>query len=119
MHEASIVESLLRQVVQTAPPHVEVHRIHLRVGRLTNVSADALNFYFAALRHKPLSQQSQLVIDQPLLDARCQSCGREQRFADWTWECPVCRSGPLIFVNGSELELEAIEVADDGDDSDR
>lgn len=114
MHEASIVESLLRQVVQKAPPRAEVHRVHLRVGRLTNVSPDALNFYFEALRDEPLSSRSELIINQPNLFARCQNCGREQEFTDWTWECPQCKSGPLIFLNGSELELESIEVEDNG-----
>lgn len=119
MHEASIVESLLRQVGQKTPPRAEVHRVHVRVGRLTNVCPDALNFYFEALRNNPLSPHSQLIINQPSLVARCQSCGRKQEFVEWTWECPLCKSGPLIFLNGSELELEAIEVEDNGNHSHR
>lgn len=119
MHEAAIVESLLRQVVQKAPPRVEVHRVHIRVGRLTNISPDALNFYFEALRSDSLSPQSELIINQPPLSVCCENCGRKQEFDEWTWECPLCESGPLIFLNGSELELEAIEVEDDGNHSHR
>jgi len=50
MHEASIVDSLLRQVAQKTPPGREVDRVHVRVGGLTNISTDGLNFYFAAVR---------------------------------------------------------------------
>ena len=119
MHEASIVDSLLRQVARKAPSGTRVHRIHVRLGRLTNISSDALNFYFAAMRKDFPGEQCELTVDRPRLCGNCQNCGAEQEFVEWTWECPGCRSGPLIFANGSELELEAIEVEDDGDHSHR
>jgi hydrogenase nickel insertion protein HypA len=118
MHEAAIVESLLHQVVEKIPLRAEVHRVHLRIGRLTNVSPDALNFYFEAYRDDWLGKQCELTVTQPPLRACCQNCGREQDFVEWIWECTVCHTGQLIYLNGSELELEAIEVKDVGDHSD-
>jgi len=118
MHEAAIVESVLQQVVEKMPPRAEVQRVNLRIGRLTNVSPDALNFYFDAFRNECLGNQCELTVIQPPLRASCQNCGREHEFVEWIWQCAACNSGPLIYLNGSELELESIEVKDAGDDSD-
>jgi hydrogenase nickel incorporation protein HypA/HybF len=119
MHEGSIVDSLLRRAMEHAPVDAEVRRIRVRVGRLTGVSPDALRFYFEALRGESVGEQCDLVVDQPPLRGRCEACHHEQEFDEWEWECPACKSGPLFFRNGSELELEAIEVEADGDYSDR
>ena len=115
MHESSIADSLLRQVAAKVPVPAAVQRVHVRVGRLTNVSPDALNFCFEALRSEHVGEHCELIVTQPSLCASCQNCGREHEFVEWLWECPTCRSGPLIYYNGSELELEAIEIEEDGD----
>ena len=117
MHEASIVESLIRQVAQHKPPRAAVHRVYVRVGRLTNISTDALKFYFEALREDFPGEQCELTVNRPWLAVRCQNCECEQTLREWTWECPTCKLGPLLYVNGSELELEAMDVEDDDEDN--
>jgi hydrogenase nickel incorporation protein HypA/HybF len=112
MHEASIVHSLLQQVAEHVPRNADVLSVQVRVGRLTGISPDALLFYFEALRGESIGEQCDLVVAQPPLRARCEACHREQEFTDWEWECAMCKSGPLLYLNGSELELEAIEVED-------
>jgi hydrogenase nickel incorporation protein HypA/HybF len=112
MHEASIVHSLLQQVAEHAPVDTNVMSVQVRVGRLTGISPDALRFYFEALRGESIGEQCKLLVAQPPLRARCEACHREQEFTDWEWECAMCKSGPLVYLNGSELELEAIEVED-------
>jgi len=119
VHEASIVESLLRSVVQNAPVRSQVARVHVRVGCLSGVSPDALQFYFRALREEPIGNQAELVIERQALVARCTACGKTWTFAEQQWFCPGCKDGVLDFENGTALDLVAIEVNDAGDDPDR
>lgn len=117
MHEASIVNSLLELVAARAPAGSTVRTLHVRVGRFTGVSPDAMQFYFEVLRDERLGEQAQLVVEQPLLSARCQACGRPWSFSEPEWICPKCGGG-LVYTNGAELDLVAIEVEDAANDRD-
>lgn len=117
MHEASIVNSLLEKVAACVPPGCTVRTVHVRVGRFTGVSPDAMQFYFEALRGERVGEQAQLVVEQTLLSARCEACGRPWSFPEPEWICPECGGG-LVYTNGAELDLVAIEVEDAANDPD-
>ena len=115
MHEASIVESILRTVLQVKPDRTLLRRVCVRIGVLTGVSPDAMRFYFDALQ----PGQAKLEVATEPLRAVCVDCGEHWVFQEATWSCPACGVGVLNFENGDELDLVAIEVQDAGDDSDR
>jgi Zn finger protein HypA/HybF involved in hydrogenase expression len=45
MHEASIVESILRTAMQVKPDRTLLRRVCVRIGVLTGVTPDAMRFY--------------------------------------------------------------------------
>ena len=50
MHEASIVESILRTALQVKPDRTLLRRVCVGIGVLTVVSPDAMRFYFDAVQ---------------------------------------------------------------------
>jgi hydrogenase nickel incorporation protein HypA/HybF len=115
MHEASIVESILRTAMQATPDGTVLRRVCVRIGVLTGVSPDAMRFYFDATQ--PGHAELEVAVEP--LRATCPGCGKHWVLREATWSCPACSIGVLNFENGDELDLVAIEVRDAGDDSDR
>jgi hydrogenase nickel incorporation protein HypA/HybF len=112
MHEASIVESLIDLVRQNVPDVTRVRRVEARVGRLTGVSPDAMQFYFEVMREEVLSPQAELAVILEPLRAHCGACGADHSLTDPAWLCPGCGAQALAFQNGDELFLSSIEVED-------
>jgi len=112
MHEASIIESLLDTVSARTPLEAKVQRIHVRIGGLTAVSPDAMQFYFDILREEHIGRQAELTIECLPLQAWCEQCQHEWTLPEPKWSCPQCGSAQLTYKNGNELDLVAIEVED-------
>jgi hydrogenase nickel incorporation protein HypA/HybF len=118
VHELSIVRELIRLAVDNAPVGGRVLEVHARVGRLTSVSPDAMQFYFEALRDEALGAQAVLRVRLPPLDGRCTSCDRTVTQEEPGWLCPGCGRPTLVFENGDELDLESLVVEDAEPDHD-
>jgi hydrogenase nickel incorporation protein HypA/HybF len=114
MHEASIVQSLIELVRQNVTDPAVVRRVDVRVGLLSGVSPDSMQFYFDLMREDSLGPQAELVVSLEPLQARCLSCGAEHVLSETSWLCPDCGQRSLEFRNGDELHLRSIEV-DDGE----
>ncbi len=119
MHEASIVGSLLSMVGGLVPAHQRVQHIHVRVGGFTGVSPDAMQFYFEVLRDNTVGRQAGLTVLLEPLRAKCHECGQEAQFREPQWTCPRCGNPSLFYLNGTELDLVAVAVEDDGNYPDR
>ena len=115
MHEASIVESILRTALQVKPDRTLLRRVCVRIGVLTGVSPDAMRFCFNAVQ--PGHAELEVAVEP--LRAACLGCGKNWVLGQATWSCPGCSIGVLNLENGDELDLVAIEVEDAGDDSDQ
>ncbi len=110
MHEASIVESLLDLVVQSAPGGSRVRRVEVRVGLLTGVSPESMQFYFELLREGTPCAEADLAVCLEPLRAHCNGCGADHSLGEALWICPACGAGALSFSNGDELHLSGMEV---------
>jgi len=119
VHEASIVEGVLRLVVENAPARSRVARVHVRVGGFAGVSPEALQFYFSALREDRIGAQAELLIEREPLRAKCAACLHSWTFEEPQWLCPGCGASRLDYENGMALDLVAIEVEDAGNNPDR
>lgn len=116
MHEASIVESLIALVRQNLPEGRRVRQIDVRVGLLTGVSPDAMQFYFEILREDTLGPQAELAVTLEPLQAHCESCGSDHSLTEVVWLCPACGARTLTLRSGDELHLRSFEV-EDGENS--
>jgi hydrogenase nickel incorporation protein HypA/HybF len=112
MHELSIMQSALDQVLETARQAgaARVHAIRLRIGALSGVVPDALRFAFEALADGTPAQGAQLVIEDVPARFWCAACSQEFAAARMFAECPGCHRPSTELRAGREMELTSMEV---------
>ncbi|MGA2557849.1 MAG: hydrogenase maturation nickel metallochaperone HypA [Verrucomicrobiota bacterium] len=112
MHEYSIMQSALHQALEEArrAGAVRVHEIRLRVGVLSGVVPDALQFAFEALTPGTPAEGAVLAIEEVPARFWCAPCGREFVSLNLYSECPDCGNPSNELRAGRELELNSLEV---------
>lgn len=114
MHELSIALSILdcaEEELRRQGGGV-VHAIHLKLGPLSGVVKDALNFsYDLACEGTPF-EGSRLVIEEIPVVVFCPEC-RADRPLDSMQHfcCCVCGAATPRVIRGRELEVSALELA--------
>ena len=113
MHELSIMESALNLALEQARKSgaVRVHALRLRIGALSGVVPEALEFAFEALTPGTPAEGAELLVETVPALFWCQSCGREFAAEDLLAECPVCRRPSAELRAGREMELASMEIA--------
>ncbi len=115
MHELSIALGIVDAATEEAARQnaSRVCAVHLRLGPLSGVVKEALEFAYEASCYGTILAGSQLIIeDQPVV-VYCSACHAErtllsiQRFV-----CPDCGAATPRVISGRELELAALEVED-------
>ena len=112
MHEASIMESILETAVGEAEKTGarRILRIRLRVGILSGVVAEALEFAFEGMKDGTPAADATLEIESAPAVFRCLDCGARPELFEMSFECPAC-GGPLIVDSGGrQLELLQLEL---------
>ncbi len=112
MHEMSVIESLLEAVQREMQghPQARVRAVHLRVGRLRQVSHETLRFCYEAAARGTALEGSQLMIQAVDASARCGVCSLEFEVEDNWFQCPRCHSSNGRLLRGQELDLVSIEL---------
>jgi hydrogenase nickel incorporation protein HypA/HybF len=112
MHELSIMQSALDQVLDKARQAGagRVHAIHLRIGALSGVVPDALQFAFEALADGTLAQGARLLIEDVPARFWCAACNHEFAATRMFAECPGCHRPSTELRAGREMELTSLEV---------
>jgi hydrogenase nickel incorporation protein HypA/HybF len=112
VHEFSIMQSALNQALREARQAgaVRVHEIRLRVGALSGVVPEALQFAFEALTPGTLAEGARLTIENVPARFWCNACLREFVSANLYAECPLCGHPSAELRAGRELELASLEV---------
>jgi hydrogenase nickel incorporation protein HypA/HybF len=114
MHEFSIAASLLEIISQEAAayPGAKVKTVTLKIGSLSGVLPEALEFAFQALSQGTVAEGVQLVIERTALCIVCNSCGTASMPADPFIICPLCGSADVEIRAGRELDIESMEIED-------
>ncbi len=112
MHELSIMESALSLALDQAQKAGarQVHRIGLRIGALSGVVPEALEFAFEALTPGTPAEGARLGIEEVPASFWCSACSREFKADDLFAECPQCRRPSADLRSGRELELASVEI---------
>jgi hydrogenase nickel incorporation protein HypA/HybF len=111
MHEVSIMQAALETAERVARGRglEKITAIHLRVGVLSGVVRESLEFAFEALRDETLAAEADLVIETAPATFRCDKCGAEHHFVKFIFDCPGC-GGPLTLAGGGrELDITLVE----------
>ena len=115
MHEAGIAMEIVGIAKAQAEAHgkARVSEVTVRVGDMSGVVAEALEFAFEALRDGQAAGAKLEIRRIPVL-ARCPACAAETRpGADLVLWCEHC-GVPLKVMEGEELTVESV-VLEDGE----
>src|SRR5690349_9512051 len=118
MHELSIAIAIVEQATKVAEERggARVLAVHIRVGALSGVVKDALEFAWeTACEGTPIQGAALVVEDVPLV-MRCTTCDAERSvISAQDLRCSVCEAPayPWEMVHGQELELRAMEIEED------
>ncbi|MDP3775831.1 MAG: hydrogenase maturation nickel metallochaperone HypA [Gemmatimonadales bacterium] len=114
MHEAGIALQLIECVIDRLEtvPHGPVRQIHVRIGAMSGVCADALDFAFGCLARGTGLEAARLVFEVVPLTVACAACGATNPVEEYVFRCPACGSERTEIASGRELEVRKLEVED-------
>jgi hydrogenase nickel incorporation protein HypA/HybF len=112
VHELSIMQSALSLALDQARQAgaARVHVILLRIGALSGVVPDALEFAFEALTPGTLAEGAELAVERVPARFWCAVCAREFVSDDMFAECPDCHRVSGELRAGREMELASLEI---------
>ena len=114
MHELAIAQQIVHSVLtkMETDNYAEVTEIGLRIGALTDIVPDALEFGFsAATRGTPL-EHTRLSIERVPITGTCAGCEKSFTVEHFVFVCPHCRGRDISMSQGDELEIAYLEVED-------
>ena len=112
MHELSIAMSIVDSALEEAERRdVTVDAVHLEVGPLSGVVADALLFSYEIACSGTALEGSKLVIREVPIEVYCPACESSRTLNSMQWFCcPQCGSPTSDVIHGKELAITALEV---------
>jgi hydrogenase nickel incorporation protein HypA/HybF len=112
MHEIGILQGTLDLAMQTAKAAAarQIVCLRLRVGAMTGLVPEALQFAFEALREGTMASGARLEIEIVLPTGWCAECAQEFKMSDALALCPRCKSPGARHRGGLELELASVDV---------
>lgn len=112
MHELGIAASILECVEKEAHRHPGVHisKVGVKVGELSGVDQDALQFGFEVLVKDTEFEPLALAIEYIPRIQRCAACEHEFRMTEFDPRCPLCGDFGTRCVSGEELDIAYMEV---------
>lgn len=114
MHELSIANSIinivLKQVSNNQPP---VKKIGLKIGALSGIMPDALQFGFDALKKETALNNAELDIEEVAVIGQCNSCKATFNVHNYSFNCPECQSSSVTMQEGDELDIAWLELEEE------
>ncbi len=113
MHEVGIMENTLAMAVKRAAEEGahRIHRLTMRIGPLSGVVPEALEFAFVVLRRGTIAEGATLAVERVPIVCFCSACRLEFQAEDLFCECPRCHTPSAEVHQGRELELASLEVS--------
>ena len=115
MHELSIVTSVVESVTESLEdyPGARVQEVRLRVGVLSAVVVDSLEFCWGLATEGTPLEGSKLVVKMVPIVMHCALCAADVELDGvQSFRCPRCDEPCSDLRQGRELEIESIEIED-------
>jgi len=112
MHELSVVEDLLGTALRHAAQHnaARVTALHLRLGRMSSIVDDSVQFYWDVLAEGTPCAGARLHFTRVPATLRCLDCQHQFTLDREILPCPDCGGWNLRLTGGQEFLLESIEI---------
>jgi hydrogenase nickel incorporation protein HypA/HybF len=118
MHELSIVASVVESVTESleAYPGSRVLEVRLRVGALSSVVVDSLEFCWGLATEGSPLEGSRLVVKTLPVVMHCAGCAADVELAGvQSFRCPRCDAPCSDLRQGRELDIESFEIEDEAE----
>lgn len=111
MHEVSIIENVIKIVSEKAIENklAKVNKVSLKIGELSGVLPESLNFAFKNCIINTMLEDSILEIERVEAVADCKDCGIEFPIDHFNKLCPNCNRFCSSIISGYELYVNTIE----------
>jgi hydrogenase nickel incorporation protein HypA/HybF len=115
MHEAGLMQNVLEMSFERAKAHhaAQIEAINIRIGMLTGVVQDALEFAFEALKKGTMAENARLKVEYAPVVCWCRQCEKEFKPENFSSICPECGKNDIEIRSGLEMNLVSVEVTDD------
>lgn len=112
MHELSVTQSLLAVVLEHAERAgaQRITRIDLRIGALTGIIDESVQFYFDFVSRDTPAAGARLAFTHIPARLRCRGCDTLFEPEERSWQCPGCGATGGEVVAGREFSVESIQV---------
>jgi len=111
MHEVSIIQNVVEIVTEKAIENkfTKVNKVSLRIGELSGVMPESLNFAFKSCIIDTILEGSTLEIEKVKAIAECAECKKQFPIDHFNKLCPCCNKFCSSIISGYELYVNTIE----------
>ena len=112
MHELGIASSILESVEKEAARHPGGHisKVGVKIGELSGVDRDALQFGFEVLVKDTDFEPLALAVEVIPRVQRCPQCAYDFRMEEFDPHCPLCGEFATECIRGEELDIAYMEI---------
>jgi hydrogenase nickel incorporation protein HypA/HybF len=114
MHEVSVANSII-DIIQSAIPKESngyVCSVLIKVGALSSIEVDALQFAFDIVKARTLLAKAVLKMEIVEGKGQCTQCGCEFSMNSYAIPCPDCDSYLIKIIQGKEMKVISFELED-------
>ena len=115
MHELSIAQNIV-EIIQQSVPRPEwgnVRVVRMKVGTLSGVVPDSLDFCFSVISSQTSFSKAKLEIERVPFAVHCSSCNETNVNDVGIVVCQSCGSAETEVISGRELQVTEVELDND------
>ena len=111
MHEATIVDGLMRILIDRAKQHGidRIAAVRVVVGRLRGLDTRQIRGCFEIFAEGTVADGARLDIVEVEVSAQCRGCGRRYAVSGFRFECRSCGGSDADVISGRELHIESFD----------
>ena len=112
VHELSLCDDLLSQVVAIAQQHQaqSVESITINLGALAGIEPSLLDTAFSLLKTGTVAELAELIIHHTPVIISCPHCNTDSEVNSNRLLCPVCQSTDTFLISGDEMILASVAL---------
>jgi len=110
MHELSIAEGLIEQILTVAKENgiVHIEEVEIETGILKQIIPDVMQEAFKAVTKDTIAENAILKIAEVPALARCSLCRKEFEPELNNFLCPKCMKADVVTLKGNDIILKAV-----------
>ncbi len=112
MHELSLCDDMLSQVVAIASQHQarSIESITINIGALSGIEPSLLDTAFSLLKTGTVAELAELIIHITPVIVSCHNCNSQSQVVASRLLCSICQSSDTTLISGDELILANVAM---------